>query len=102
MDLDDKELLKRLDNAVLAEKLTSDPAWALFKEIAKRIVDRAVNQFALAPPDILDDRAALADLRATIKKYKFALFSEIETLKQDGVAAHEEARQRNILEDEQD
>lgn len=95
--LDDKELYDRLSQAGLVERLTTSMEWGLLKEASRRIVDRAIDKFALSPPEILDDKAAMADLRAIIKKWKYGIFSEIEMLKQDGEAAFYEAQNRGII-----
>jgi len=93
--LDDKALFDQLNKAGLAEKLKSDPDWELFKEGAKRVIDMAVDEFAVRTDP--KDLAKIIQLQVIIKKYKFKLFSEIEQIASEGELAFEEAKHRGIL-----
>jgi hypothetical protein len=95
--LDDKELYDQLEKAGLAEKLESQPEWALIKEAANRIVDRAITEFALRTKP--DDMKAIIMLQVIIKKYKFGVFDEIKVLKEASEMLSEEAKSRGIFGD---
>lgn len=93
--LDDRELFDKLQKAGLAEALRNSPEWSLVREAARRIVDRAVEKFAIATK--ADDVVGIVELQATIRKYKFGLFEEIGQLVQEGEIAFEEAKSRGLF-----
>ena len=89
--LDNRELYERLERSGLADKLDHDPAWRLVKEAADRIVEAAIKEIVNTPPN---EMVRIAELQQVIKKYKYALFSEIEMLKQEGELAFNELKER--------
>jgi len=91
--VEDKELFDRLEKVGLAEKLEASPEWALVKEAANRIVEKAVMEFITSDPS---DMVRMAQLQIIIKKYKFNLFREINSLKQESTLLYEEAADRGI------
>lgn len=93
--LDDKELLEKIEQAGLAERLVNDPAWGLLQEASKRIIDRAITKFALSTK--ADDLVSIIELQTIIRKYKLGLFSEIEILRHEGEEAFEEAKNRGSI-----
>ena len=96
IDIDDKELVDRVNKAVLAERLETQEEWGLLKEAAIRIVDRAVDQLAgmkLSPDTIYE----AMELQIIIRKYKHGLFREVEILAQEGEILFKEANDRDIL-----
>lgn len=94
-NLDDKELYDKLEKAELASRLKGSSEWKLLEEAARRIVDRAITEFALKTK--ADDIVRIIELKTIIKKYKFMLFDELEMLVQEGEYAFEEAKQRDII-----
>ena len=96
-DLSDSELYGELEKANLADKLENQPEWAMLKEAAQRIVDRAVSQFALKCE--ADDIRKIIMLQTIIKKYKFGLFDEIKILKMESNQLFEEAKDRGLVGD---
>lgn len=94
-DLDDKELVKKMDRSGLAEKLKGDEAFQLLREAGNRIAERAISDFVFKVP--LDDIQAIATVKAIIRKYKYELFAEIETMATEGDILFEEIKDRNLL-----
>jgi len=93
--IEDKELYELLEKANLIEKLENDPAWRILKEAAKRVVDRAVDEFALrSDPKNIEQ---IINLKLIIKKYKYVIFQEVEMLKRESEFAFEEAKERGII-----
>lgn len=93
--LDNQELVKKMDKSGLAEKLISDEAFQLLKEAGKRIAERAIADFVYKVP--LDDIQGLASIRAVIRKYKYDLFTEIESIAREGDHLFEELKERDLL-----
>lgn len=93
--LDDKELVKKMDKSGLAEKLKGDEAFQLLREAGNRIAERAISDFVFKVP--LDDIQAIATVKAIIRKYKYELFAEIETMATEGDMLFEEIKDRNLL-----
>lgn len=94
-NLDDKELVKKMDKSSLAEKLKNDEAFQLLREAGNRIAERAISDFVFKVP--LDDIQAIATVKAIIRKYKYELFAEIETMAMEGDILFEEIKDRNLL-----
>ncbi|MFQ5687298.1 MAG: hypothetical protein ACE5GV_11610 [Candidatus Scalindua sp.] len=93
--LEDKELYDKLERAALANKLKSSNEWKLLEEARKRIVERAVCEFATRTD--VTDIAKLTELKVIIKKYKYGLFSELDLLIQEGELAFHEYKNREML-----
>lgn len=94
-DLDDKELLQKMDKSALADKLKNDEAFQLLKEAGNRIAERAIKDFVYKIP--LDDLQGLASLKAIIRKYKYELFAEIEAIAIEGDILFEEIKGRDLF-----
>ena len=93
--LGDKELYDQLQKAGLADRLENDESYQLLKEAAKRITDRAVDEFSLkADPTNL---AQIIKLQMVIRLYKHGLFKEIEILKNESELLFQEAKDRGIV-----
>ena len=93
--IEDKELYELLEKATLAERLENDPAWKMLREAGNRIVDRAVDEFALrSDPKNIEQ---IINLKTIIKKYKYGIFQEVEMLKRESEFAFEEAKDRGII-----
>ena len=94
-DLDDKELLQKMDKSALADKLKNDEAFQLLREAGNRIAERAIADFVFKVP--LDDLQGLASLKAIIRKYKYELFAEIEAIAMEGDILFEEIKGRDLF-----
>ena len=94
-DLDDKELLQKMDKSALADKLKNDEAFQLLREAGNRVAARAIHDFVFKVP--LDDLQGLASLRAIIRKYKYELFAEIEAIAMEGDILFEEVKGRDLF-----
>mgnify|MGYP001581096729 FL=1 len=94
-DLDDKELLQKMDKSALADKLKNDEAFQLLREAGDRIAERAIADFVFKVP--LDDLQGLASLKAIIRKYKYELFAEIEAIAMEGDILFEEIKGRDLF-----
>ena len=94
-NLDDKELVQKMDKAGLADKLKNDEAFQLLKEAGNRIAERAISDFVFKVP--LDEIQAIATLKAIIRKYKYELFTEIGTLAVEGDILFEEIKDRGLF-----
>ena len=94
-DLDDKELLQKMDKSALADKLKNDEAFQLLREAGNRIAERAIAEFVFKVP--LDDLQGLASLKAIIRKYKYELFAEIEAIAMEGDILFEEVKGRDLF-----
>lgn len=94
-DLKDAELLEKLEASALSNKLKNEPEWRLLQTAADRIVDRAVNKFAVMKvcPDNLCE---VIELQVIIRKYKMGLFKEVEQLAQEGDIVVGELKERGI------
>jgi len=94
-ELSDKELHDKLQEAGLVEKLTSSPEWGMFKEASDRIIDRAINEFAKNTK--ADDTVKVIELQTIIRKYKYGLFNEVNSLKVESDMLFEEAKSRGMF-----
>jgi len=84
-EMENKELWDKLNNAQLIDKLKNQKEFQILKKIARRIVDRAVNTFALQTR--ASETEAVIELQVIIKKWKFELFAEIEQMQREGKQA---------------
>lgn len=91
----DKELFESLSKAGLSDKLENSPEWKMLREAADRIVNRAVNEFALKAK--ADDLTRITELQAIIRKYKYGLFDEVQLLKVESEFIYQEAKERGII-----
>ena len=96
-ELDDKELYDRLHKAGLVEKLETDEHWKMLNEARRRIIDRAVNEFAFKTKT--DDILKVTELQVILRKYLRGLFDEVESLKRESTMLYEEAKQRGLVGD---
>lgn len=92
--LDDAQLCEALRQTDLAELLKTSDEWKLLQEAARRIVDRAVDQFALTD---VTNTEKIMELKIIIRKYKYALFAEVDQLAQEGELLFEEAKDRELI-----
>lgn len=94
--LADKDLYDLLQKATLADRLTMSSEWKLLKEASERIVERAIYKlvFKIDTSNIKE----VENIRATIEKYKYGLFAEIETLKDEAEVSYHEASARGLIE----
>lgn len=86
--LDDKHLFDKIEQATLAERLTTSPEWKLLDEVRKRAIDRWIDYFIFKM-----DTKNIADVemvRAMIAIWKYDLFKTLNILKQEGEIAFEE------------
>lgn len=93
-DLDDITLLRRLETAAIAERLKATDEWKLVQEARKRIVERAVNEFAIKTK--ADNTVRIIELQTVIRKYKYGLFKEIELLADEGRFLYEAVKRRDL------
>lgn len=93
--LDDEQLYDEFKKADIANRLATSPEWALVKEAANRIVERAVDKFATATDP--SDMGAILELQLTIRKYKHGLFAEVEMLAQTSEIYFDELAERGVL-----
>ena len=93
--LDDKELMERMDKAVLADRLLNDPIFKLIDEVRKRAIERWTDYFALKidPKNITD----VAMVKAILQIWKYDFFKVLDIMKQDGEAVFEELKYRNKI-----
>lgn len=99
MDLDevnDKELLDKLEKAALSERLRNQDEWKLLQEAADRIVDRSIDKFAMMKIDP-NNMYEVIELQIIIRKYKHGLFREVDILAQEGEMIFSEARDRDLI-----
>jgi hypothetical protein len=94
-ELSDPQLFEQLEKANLAEKLEVQPEWAMLKEAANRISERAVMELAVKckPSDL----ERVIQLQTIIKKYKYGLFDEIKILKMESEQLMTEAMDRGLI-----
>lgn len=93
--LEDKELFDKLQQVELADKLTHSPEWKLVKVASERIIERALERFALAMK--ADDLIGVMETQLLLRKYKYGLFSELDQLAQEGELYYEELKDRGAL-----
>lgn len=72
-----------------------DPAWKMLQEAGKRIVDRAIDEFAMKVK--AGDTTRIIELQTIIRKYKYGLFDEVRMLKMESDQAYAEAKERGVL-----
>ena len=94
---EDKELFESIEKGGFVEKLESDPSWKILREIADKIVEKAVIEFAVKTKP--DDVVRIIQLQTIIKKYKFAFFDEIQRYKDDADMAYIEVQERGTFGD---
>ena len=94
-ELTDPELYDQLEKANLAEKLEVQPEWAMLKEAANRIVERAVLELTVKCKASETER--IIQLQTIIKKYKYGLFDEIKVLKMESEQLFTEAHDRGLV-----
>lgn len=94
--LEDKELFEKLQQAELSDKLVNSKEWQLLKVAADRIVERALERFALVIK--ADDIVGVIETQILLRKYKFGLFSEVDQLAKEGRLYYEELQDRGVLE----
>jgi len=92
--LNDKELYERIEKAGLVAEFVHSDHGKLIQEAANRIVDRTIAEFALRTK--VDDTAKIAELKATIRKWRFELFSEFKLLIDEGGFAADQFKTRPI------
>lgn len=93
--LEDRALFDKLQQVELADKLTNSPEWRLVKTAADRIIERALERFALAMK--ADDLIGVMETQLLLRKYKYGLFSELDQLAQEGELYYEELKDRGVL-----
>lgn len=93
--LEDKELFNKLQQVELADKLIHSPEWKLLKVAADRIIERALERFALAMK--ADDLIGVMETQLLLRKYKYGLFSELDQLAQEGELYYEELKDRGAF-----
>lgn len=94
-ELEDKELFDKLQQVELSDKLIHSPEWKLLKEAADRIIERALERFALVIK--ADDMVAVIETQILLRKYKYGLFAEVNQLAQEGELFFEELKERGLL-----
>jgi len=99
-EMTDDELYEALKQADLSDRFLESPQGKLIKVAASRIVDRAVDKFALT--DANKNVEELIELKIIIRKYKYGLFEEIEMLREDGYLAWQELKNRQPEPSDQD
>ena len=98
-DLDDKTISDALEKSILCEDFLQSKNGRLLKEGATRAWEKAL--YKLCYKINLSDRD-MADLLATIRKFKYELFNEIALLGQEGEMLYEEARYRDLVKNPSD
>lgn len=89
----DEELLERLDIGRISIKLEGDDDWKLIKELGQRLVKVGYKALRDTPSE---QQAQIENIQCSIKKYE-KIFGELESCKQMGKIAFEEAKDREII-----
>lgn len=89
-----EELLSRLDNAALADRLEHSEDWKIVREGAKRLADQAIEQLLKTAPT---EQARILELQFIAKFCRDMLPSIVAYAKQDGFLAFYEAKDRGII-----
>ena len=94
-ELNNDELLRRLDNSDLMDRFLRSEDWKLFNEAFRRIYEDADARLNEIDPG---DYKKIAELQIMKKFYKNVLQTTIQWYKVDGEAAWSEAKDRGLLE----
>ncbi len=94
IDAMEKELMDRVEKAELVYRLKNQKEWQVFKEVADRIAENAIRKLVYTKAD---DMVAIIELQVVIRKYKFALFSEIKQIIEEGKTAIDAITENDLL-----
>lgn len=87
--LSNEELLKRIDNAEFIEKFTNSEDWKLFRDVCKRLSEKASLELENVKAN---ETNRIIELQTICKFYKNVLLSVIESYKKEGMVCFEEAK----------
>jgi hypothetical protein len=93
-ELDHKELIKKLEDNSLLEEVRHSESWRIFREAWRRIYKTA--ELHLDNVDPSQTTRIIAD-QLTKRFYKDVLATTIRKVKEDGVSAFSQAKDRGIL-----
>lgn len=95
-EVDDSVLFEKIQKADFAERIKTQDEWKLFDEMCKRVIDNAVDEFAIKtdPTDI----AKIVKLQTIIKLYKHMFLNELNQLITEGRLVFDEIKDRGELE----
>lgn len=90
-----EDLNQRVDKAELVHRLKTDKSWKLFEEVADKIANDAIRELVVNTK--ADDMVKIINLQTIVRKYKYALFGEIDQLVNEGRAAYETLKEDSML-----
>ena len=93
-DIDDKTIHDALEKSIICQDFLESKAGKLMQEGATRIWEKALYQ--LCYKQDLKERD-IANLLATIRKFKYELLNEMAQLGQEGEFLYEEAKFRDLI-----
>jgi hypothetical protein len=92
--LDEIELIKKLEDASTLEEIKKSPTWRIFREAWRRIYLKADDQLTHIDPG---NQSRIAEAQVTKRFYKDILATTIKKVREDGKAAFEHAKDSNLL-----
>lgn len=90
----DEDITDKLSNAEIIERFEESDGWRLIQEACKRTVLRAQEELLHTPAD---NTVRMVELQQIIKLYRNVLNGLINSFKNEGRMAFEEAKERGLL-----
>jgi hypothetical protein len=91
--LEDKELKERVDRGILSKEFLDSDKGKLLLEAAHRKAEYEIRKFVYKAD--LDNKTELAEIRATIRKYKYEFLKDLLVFEQEAEIAFREAESRD-------
>lgn len=93
-ELNDEELVSKLEDSALMDRFENSEDWKIIREACRRAGERAKEALVKADPD---KKTLILELQKIAQIYGNFLPSLVNSFKQDGALAFEEAKGRGLL-----
>ncbi len=98
-ELSKEEIISKLSDGELAVRFEESEDWKLIRESTRRLADQAIDELTKTPADNL---VRIIELQLTAKFCRNFLQSILNSYKQEGALAFEEAKYRGFVKQKSD